>query len=173
MTPPPPPPAAPPPGRRGPVVAVPGPGERPEPFITALLEQMTLGEKIGQLVGTLLPAADSELAPGLLDMPPGVLAVPAMTVAESNRAVRRLQLELITSTRMRIPALPIALAEPRGATRFPPPMARAATWDRELVGEIAAAAAARCRAGGIVGQLAPAVALAAGPGTARTGGCFG
>ncbi|WP_305849637.1 glycoside hydrolase family 3 N-terminal domain-containing protein, partial [Pseudonocardia lacus] len=26
---------------------------------------------------------------------------------------------------------------------------------------------------GIVGQLAPAVALAAGPGTARTGGCFG
>jgi hypothetical protein len=42
---------------------VPGPGDRPEPFITALLEQMTLAEKIGQLVGTLLPAADAELAP--------------------------------------------------------------------------------------------------------------
>ncbi|MCO1653597.1 glycoside hydrolase family 3 N-terminal domain-containing protein [Pseudonocardia humida] len=159
--------------RRGPVVAVPGPDERPEPFITALLEHMTLGEKIGQLVGTLLPAADTELAPGLLDMPPGVLAVPAMTAAESNRAVRRLQLELTTRTRMRIPALPVALAEPRGATRFPPPMARAAGWDRELVGAIAAAAAAQLRAGGVVGQLAPAVALAVGPDTARMSGCFG
>jgi beta-glucosidase-like glycosyl hydrolase len=157
----------------GPVVPVPPPGSRPEPFLTALLEAMSLAEKIGQLIGTLLPPVDAELPPGLLEMPPGVLAVPAMSAAESNRAVRRLQHELLTGSRLAIPALPVALAEPRGGPRFPPPLARAASWDPALVTRIARVAAAGSRAGGVLGQLAPAVTLAAGPAPTRMATCFG
>jgi beta-glucosidase len=157
----------------GPVVEVPPPGSRPEPFVAALLEAMSLAEKIGQLIGTLLPPLEADLPAGLLEMPPGVLAVPAMRPAESNRAVRRLQHELLTGSRLAIPALPVALTEPRGVPRLPPALARAASWDRALVTRLAEVAAAGARAGGVLGQLAPGVMLAAGPRPTRLTDCFG
>lgn len=151
-------------------------GDRAGPFIASLLERMSLAEKIAQLVGVVLPApgpSGHALDVDAVAAPPGILAVPPLRRQESNAAIRRIQHELVTRTRLGIPALPVALAPARDATRFPPPMAGAATWDIDLVGRMAASGARQSRAAGVLGQLAPGVTVAAGPTPARSMGCFG
>lgn len=123
----------------------------------ALLKQMTLEEKIGQLnqgAGFPLPGAptaDAQVRKGL--------AGSILWVSEPA-AINRLQKMAVTESRLHIPLL-IGLDVIHGYhTIFPPPLAMSATWDPKLVEQAQTIAAREARSTGINWTFAPMVDIA-------------
>jgi beta-glucosidase-like glycosyl hydrolase len=114
---------------------------------------MTPQERIGQLAGAVLrPGADLEVdgtygAPGVVLVPP----LASGRMAELVVAAR----ERVASARVPVAPLPVALHEPLGIPELPPSLARAATWDLELVAELAAHSAATLHDLGVRGAPTP------------------
>lgn len=125
-----------------------------------LIRRMTIEEKIGQLIGIPLPLDDNAIEQDTAEFAPGLISVPVMPWAQAGTRIRSFQRHLRKNTRLGIPAIPVALGDLIGTTRFPVPLARAAAWDRELVQQIAAASAVEALASGVRQQLAPAVTIA-------------
>jgi beta-glucosidase len=129
----------------------------PEQRADALLKQMTLEEKIGQLnqgAGFPLPGAlpaDEQIRKGL--------AGSILWVSEPA-AINRIQKIAVTESRLHIPLL-IGLDVIHGYhTIFPPPLAMAAAWDPKLVEQAQTIAAREARAAGINWTFAPMVDIA-------------
>jgi beta-glucosidase len=123
----------------------------------ALLKQMTLEEKIGQLnqgAGAMLgdaPPADEQIRKGL--------AGSILWVSEPA-AINRMQKIAVEESRLHIPLL-IGLDVIHGYhTIFPPPLAMSATWDPKLVERAQTIAAREARAAGINWTFAPMVDIA-------------
>jgi beta-glucosidase len=123
----------------------------------ALLKQMTLVEKIGQLnqgAGAMLadaPPADDQIRKGL--------AGSILWVSEPA-AINRIQKVAVEESRLHIPLL-IGLDVIHGYhTIFPPPLAMSATWDPKLVERAQTIAAREARAAGINWTFAPMVDIA-------------
>ncbi len=127
----------------------------------ALLKQMTLEEKIGQLnqAGAFhlpgrasgLPSADEQVRKGL--------AGSVLWVSEPA-AINRLQKIAVEESRLHIPLL-IGLDVIHGYhTIFPAPLAMSAAWDPMLVERVQTIAAREARASGINWSFAPMVDIA-------------
>jgi beta-glucosidase len=123
----------------------------------ALLKQMTLEEKIGQLnqaAGFALPGAP----PAEVQVRKG-LAGSVLWVSEPA-AINKLQKIAVEESRLHIPLL-IGLDVIHGYhTIFPPPLAMSATWDPKLVERAQTMAAREARAAGINWTFAPMVDIA-------------
>jgi len=125
--------------------------------VEALLKQMTLEEKIGQLnqvAGIDIQGSgkpDDAIAQGLAS---SVLWV------SSPKEINRLQRIAVEKTRLHIPLL-IGLDVVQGyQTIFPDPLAMAATWEPELSEQEQTIAAREARAAGINWAFAPMVDIA-------------
>jgi beta-glucosidase len=125
--------------------------------VDALLRQMTLMEKIGQLnqiPGIQFPGApkpEDPIAQGL---------VSSVLWVSDPKEINRLQHIAVEKSRLHIPLL-IGLDVVQGyRTIFPDPLAMAATWDPKLVEEEQAIAAKEARAAGINWTFAPMVDIA-------------
>jgi len=123
----------------------------------ALLKQMTLEEKIGQLnqaAGFPLPGAppaEEQVRKGLAG---SVLWV------SQPAAINRLQRIAVEESRLHIPLL-IGLDVVAGYhTIFPPPLAMSASWDPKLVERVQSIAAREARSAGINWTFAPMVDIA-------------
>ena len=123
----------------------------------ALLKQMTLDEKIGQLhqaAGFPLPGAppaEEQVRKGLAG---SVLWV------SQPAAINRLQKIAVEESRLHIPLL-IGLDVVAGYhTIFPPPLAMSASWDPKLVERVQSIAAREARSAGINWTFAPMVDIA-------------
>jgi beta-glucosidase len=132
-------------------------GQTAEQRADALLKQMTLEEKIGQLnqgAGAMLgdaPPADDQIRKGL--------AGSILWVSEPA-AINRIQKIAVEESRLHIPLL-IGLDVIHGYhTIFPPPLAMSATWDPRLVEQAQTIAAREARAAGINWTFAPMVDIA-------------
>ncbi|QDG58923.1 glycoside hydrolase family 3 N-terminal domain-containing protein [Pseudomonas sp. NIBRBAC000502773] len=132
--------------------------------VEALLQQMTLEEKVGQL--SQLGVQDTPTGP-VID--PGELAqLPMNTVgsvlgAYGVEQTRRLQEHVVTRSRLPIPLL-FAFDVIHGfRTVFPVPLAEAAAWDPDLAQRTARAAAVEATASGIHWTFAPMVDTARDP----------
>ncbi|HLV71162.1 MAG TPA: glycoside hydrolase family 3 N-terminal domain-containing protein [Vulgatibacteraceae bacterium] len=163
--------------------------------VADLLSRMTTEEKAGQLAGYWAmpsgpgapvapmeedshegPALDEILDRGLgqLTRVYGTAPVPA---AEGAARLRELQRRVASGNRFGIPA--IAHEEclngfmTWGATVFPSPPAWGATFNAELVGEMAAAIGATMRAAGVHQGLAPVLDVVRDPRWGRTEECIG
>jgi beta-glucosidase len=153
-----------------------------------LLEQMTLDEKIAQLVGvwvtTLLDAnrqfeeakASAELEHGIGHIT-RVAAASLLPPVESARLANRIQRFLIENTRLGIPAIvheeSCAGYMARGATTFPQAIGLAATWDPELVGQMAMVIRQQMQAVGAHQALAPDLDVVRDPRWGRVEETFG
>jgi len=123
----------------------------------ALLKQMTLEEKIGQLnqAGGFprpgAPPAEEQVRKGI--------AGSVLWVSEPA-AINKLQKIAVEESRLHVPLL-IGLDVIHGYhTIFPPPLAMSATWDPKLVERVQAIAAREARAAGINWSFAPMVDIA-------------
>ncbi len=123
----------------------------------ALLKQMTLEEKIGQLNqagGFSLPGAppaEEQVRKGL--------AGSVLWISEPA-AINKMQKVAVEESRLHIPLL-IGLDVIHGYhTIFPPPLAMSATWDPKLVERVQTIAAREARAAGINWSFAPMVDIA-------------
>lgn len=132
--------------------------------VEALLQQMTLEEKVGQL--SQLGVQDTPTGP-VIDQ--GELAqLPMNTVgsvlgAYGVEQTRRLQEHVFTRSRLPIPLL-FAFDVIHGfRTVFPVPLAQAAAWDPDLAQRTARAAAVEATASGIHWTFAPMVDIARDP----------
>ena len=127
----------------------------------ALLKQMTVEEKIGQLnqAGALqLPGRDSSVPPAEEQVRKG-LAGSVLWVSEPA-AINKLQKIAVEESRLHIPLL-IGLDVIHGYhTIFPAPLAMSATWDPKLVERVQTIAAREARAAGINWSFAPMVDIA-------------
>jgi beta-glucosidase len=123
----------------------------------ALLKQMTLEEKIGQLNqagGTFVKDGSSDE-----DLVRKGLAGSVLWVSEPA-AINRLQKIAVEESRLHIPLL-IGLDVIHGYhTIFPAPLAMSATWDPALVERVQTIAAREARAAGINWTFAPMVDIA-------------
>jgi beta-glucosidase len=127
----------------------------------ALLKQMTVEEKIGQL-----NQAGAFPLPGGLSSPPPAeeqvrkgLAGSVLWVSEPA-AINKLQKIAVEESRLHIPLL-IGLDVIHGYhTIFPAPLAMSATWDPALVERVQTVAAREARAAGINWSFAPMVDIA-------------
>ncbi|MFL9671917.1 glycoside hydrolase family 3 N-terminal domain-containing protein [Pseudomonas marginalis] len=132
--------------------------------VEALLQQMTLEEKVGQL--SQLGVQDTPTGP-VIDQ--GELAqLPMSTVgsvlgAYGVEQTRRLQEHVVTRSRLPIPLL-FAFDVIHGfRTVFPVPLAEAAAWDPDLAQRTARAAAVEATASGIHWTFAPMIDIARDP----------
>lgn len=132
--------------------------------VEALLQQMTLEEKVGQL--SQLGVQDTPTGP-VIDQ--GELAqLPMSTVgsvlgAYGVEQTRRLQEHVVTGSRLPIPLL-FAFDVIHGfRTVFPVPLAEAAAWDPDLAQRTARAAAVEATASGIHWTFAPMIDIARDP----------
>ena len=123
----------------------------------ALLKQMTLEEKIGQLnqAGGFprpgAPPAEEQVRKGI--------AGSVLWVSEPA-AINKLQKIAVEESRLHVPLL-IGLDVIHGYhTIFPPPLAMSATWDPKLVERVQTIAAREARAAGINWSFAPMVDIA-------------
>ena len=135
--------------------------------------ELTLEEKAAQLGSVWLTDSADDFAPKLQDAP-GTSADPfegglgqltrvfgtePVTVAEGVRRLRELQERVVASNRLGIPAIAheecLTGLAAYGATAFPTPLAWAATFDEELVRQMAEAIGSDMRALGIHQGLAP------------------
>lgn len=146
-------------------------GASPSPdAIDALLEEMTLAEKVGQLVGIQLGTLDQEVTPadaaaavrdhGVGTVTPFFLGGPMDSPTASAEAVNRLQRVAVEETRLGIPLLIPAdaihgHAYVDGATVFPHNLGMAAARDSALVRRVARATADEMRATGAVQNYNP------------------
>jgi beta-glucosidase len=123
----------------------------------ALLKQMTVDEKIGQLNqagGTFMREAPSDE-----ELVRKGLAGSVLWVSEPA-AINKLQKIAVEQSRLHIPLL-IGLDVIHGYhTIFPPPLAMSATWDAKLVERAQTIAAREARAAGINWSFAPMVDIA-------------
>lgn len=147
------------------------PGERAR-LLTA---ELTLEEKAAQLGSVWLTDSADDFAPKLEDGPKTaadpfecglgqltrVFGTEPVTVAEGVRRLRELQEHVVASSRLGIPAIAheecLTGLAAYGATAFPTPLAWAATFDEELVRQMAEAIGSDMRALGIHQGLAPVV----------------
>jgi len=126
-----------------------------------LLARMTAEEKFRQLF-----MASGDLAGLKKTGRDGILGVQiAVDGARAEAdAINAIQKFLVEDTRLGIPAIPFDEAlhglVRGGATSFPQAIALAATWDPDLVGKVAAAAAEETRSRGIRQVLSPVVNIA-------------
>jgi beta-xylosidase len=136
-------------------------------FVGELLAGMTAAEKTGQLVGvTLGRSGAAGIAAGVVaGSGPGLVAITPRPLGEMTRQAAETQLRIAGAARLRIPALVLATGEPTDLPPFPVPLARAATWNTDLVGRVAATSAATLSAAGLHATMTPA----AGPALLRTG----
>ncbi len=143
----------------------------------ALIAELTIEEKVGQLVGVWIAASNdgAEVAPnqnemsdpidldtllpnglGQLTRPFGTTPVDPAVGAVS---LLRTQQRVIAESRLRIPALAheecLAGFAAHGATAYPVPLAWAATWSPELVAAMAGRIGADLRSVGVHQGLAP------------------
>ena len=132
--------------------------------VEALLQQMTLEEKVDQL--SQLGVQDTPTGP-VID--PGELAQRPMSTVGSVlgaygvEQTRRLQEHAVTRSRLPIPLL-FAFDVIHGfRTVFPVPLAQAAAWDPDLAQRTARAAAVEATASGIHWTFAPMVDIARDP----------
>jgi beta-xylosidase len=156
--------------------------------VADLLERMTLDEKAAQLVGIWVrPAADGDgdgVAPmqGMLDGGPASVAeLVSHGVGQLTRvfgtvplrppagveALARLQARVVAASRFGIPAIAheecLTGIEAWTATAFPTPLAWGASFDPDLVREMAAAIGQDLRAVGVHQGLAPVLDVARDP----------
>ena len=153
------------------------PRRRPDERIGALIEAMTLREKVAQLYG-LWVGTDPEgpgVAPHQSEMDNGntfedlipyglgqltrVFGTRPVDAAEGATALVRAQRQIVAANRFGIPALVheecLAGFTTWGATAYPVPLSWGATFDPELVGEMATRIGAGMRAVGVHQGLAP------------------
>lgn len=138
-----------------------------EDRVRDLLGRMTLEEKFWQLF----------MIPGSLDAPAhdysrGVFGLQIPAAARGGipsarghaERINAIQRYFVEQTRLGIPIIPFEEAlhglASDGATMFPQAVALAATWDQELVGRVAAAAALETRSRGIRQVLSPVINIA-------------
>jgi beta-glucosidase len=134
-----------------------------------LLGQMTLEEKAMQLScftslalfgpgGPLRGQLDGLLANGIGHVA-GIGMLGHKLPDEVAKSVNAIQQYLVTETRLKIPAIfhneALNGVVAAGFTAFPTPIALAATWDPEAVGEMAATMRRQMRAVGILHALSP------------------
>lgn len=106
--------------------------------------------------------------------------IPANSHADADEAARRIneiQKFFVEETRLGIPIIPFeealhGLVAP-GAASYPVPIALAATWDTQLMHEVAAAIASEAKGRGIRDVLSPVVNVAADPRWGRTEETYG
>ncbi|SMH42727.1 beta-glucosidase [Rathayibacter oskolensis] len=140
-----------------------------------LTAELTLEEKAAQLGSIWLTESADDFAPRLEGGPETaadpfegglgqltrVFGTEPVTVAEGVRRLRELQERVVDSNRLGIPAIAheecLTGLAAFGATAFPTPLAWAATFDEDLVGEMAGAIGSDMRALGIHQGLAPVV----------------
>ena len=149
-----------------------------------LLGRMTLEEKLRQL--TMLRIRDlsdkgrvkaKAVREAIGDLGIGCLEDPRSTPKKNAEAVNRLQKHLIEKTRLGIPAIVVGETlhghfSP-GATIFPQAIGLGATWDPELVGRMARAAAEEASAIGMTQTLGPDLDLARDPRWGRVEETYG
>jgi len=155
--------------KTGPAVDYRDPSLPVEARVENLLSQMTLDEKLQQMLMTdferLLDSLDGKPLEDAIRAKIGPEGLGCLTDArrltarESAEATNVLQRYLIEETRLGIPALIMAEClhghlSP-GATVFPQSIAMSSAWNPELVEQMAAAAAREARAVGVVQALSP------------------
>ena len=155
--------------------------------IDALIAQMTLEEKCAQLGGVWHTRLRDEHS--LLDMGKaapllvegighlGAVAGQSLEPPDAVNAVNTMQRFLAEKTRLGIPAIVHeealeGLLGP-GATQFPQAIGMAATWDPDLVGEVATTSGRQARALGARLILSPVLDIAREPRWGRTEETFG
>jgi beta-glucosidase len=138
-----------------------------EARVSDLLGRMTLEEKFWQLF----------MIPGNLDDPAndyskGIFGLQVSAAARGGtpsarghaERINAIQRYFVEQTRLNIPIIPFEEAvhglASDGATMFPQAIALAATWDADLVGRVAAAAAGETRSRGIRQVLSPVINIA-------------
>jgi beta-glucosidase len=146
------------------LAAAPAPALRIEDRVRSLLAQMTLEEKVGQLVqyssrGALTgPASQAELVPAF--KAGGVGSMLNVTGAAATREMQRLAVE---SSRLHIPLL-FGLDVIHGyRTIFPIPLGTAASWDLAAIERGERIAALEASAAGLHWTFAPMVDIARDP----------
>lgn len=141
--------------------------------VDALLRQMTLKEKVGQMTqleigmvtdgsGEAIHVAPEKLRKAILDYGVGALLNvkdAALPVAKWREIIRAIQ-EMAAQTRLKIPVVygldTIHGANyVAGATLFPQPLGMAATWNPELMLKGSEVAAAETRAAGVAWNFSP------------------
>jgi beta-xylosidase len=140
-----------------------------------LTAELTLEEKAAQLGSVWLTESADDFAPKLEGGPETpvdpfdgglgqltrVFGTEPVTVGEGVRRLRELQERVVASNRLGIPAIAheecLTGLAAYGATAFPTPLAWAATFDEDLIGEMAEAIGSDMRALGIHQGLAPVV----------------
>ena len=138
----------------GPGTALPRPGRSPlrapparDRFVADLMAEMSIEEKVGQLTGVVL--GPSGVARPVDGPTPGVVLVGPRPLTAMARDLAEAQTRIRATAHRPIPALAVALHEPTDLPALPPTLARAATWDTDLVAELAAATAGPLAAAGI------------------------
>ena len=138
----------------GPGTALPRPGRSPlrapparDRFVADLMAEMSIEEKVGQLTGVVL--GPSGVARPVDGPTPGVVLVGPRPLTTMARDLAEAQTRIRATAHRPIPALAVALHEPTDLPALPPTLARAATWDTDLVAELAAATAGPLAAAGI------------------------
>ncbi|NUQ28372.1 MAG: beta-glucosidase [Acidobacteriaceae bacterium] len=152
--------------------------------VDALLRQMTLTEKIGQLVQynatQAHPAAPDKKSTAALNVnPPGPGGVDSYELAQKGELgsmlntvgqdlTNHFQHAAVDQTRLHIPLLFGADVVHGFRTIFPVPLATASSWDTELITEMARTAAVEARTAGVNWFYSPMVDIARDP---RWGRC--
>lgn len=141
----------------------------------ALVDALTLEEKVAQLGSVWSTDSADDFAPSLDDAPPSpglgeefpfglgqltrVFGTEPVTVAEGVRRLRDVQTRVMSAQRLGIPAIAheecLTGLAAFGATAFPTPLAWAATFDEDAVRQMARAIGDDMRALGIHQGLAP------------------
>ena len=111
------------------------------------MAEMSIEEKVGQLTGVVL--GPSGVARPVDGPTPGVVLVGPRPLTAMARDLAEAQTRIRATAHRPIPALAVALHEPTDLPALPPTLARAATWDTDLVAELAAATAGPLAAAGI------------------------
>ena len=156
--------------------------------VADLLQQMTLEEKLAQLVGVWVSElideqkrfsaekADAHLCNGIGHIT-RVAAVSMLPPAESAALANSIQHHLIEQTRLGIPAIvheeSCAGYLARGATTFPQAIGMAATWDPELIETITDVIRVQMRRAGAHHSLAPVLDIVRDPRWGRIEETFG
>jgi beta-glucosidase len=163
-----------------------------EDRVDALIEQMTMAEKLAQLGGvwgtSLListadgaaafsPSAAAELIPVGIGHVSRVAGSTGLRPAGVASVLNEIQQWLRERTRLGIPAIvheeALAGLCARDATQFPQPLGLAATWDRELMGAIARHVSSQMLAVGARQALSPVLDIARDPRWGRVEETFG
>ncbi|PSQ02170.1 glycosyl hydrolase [Halobacteriales archaeon QS_5_68_33] len=138
-------------------------GQSTEPRVEELLEEMTVAEKVGQMVGV-PPSGDlAAVREAVVDHHVGSVhfgGTPHNTPGEQARFANAVQKAALEETRLGVPLFQRAMAEHgaaaiAGSTVFPQQLGMAATRDPDLVAEGARVTAEELRAVGIQSTSSP------------------